>query len=129
MEEKIFLDEHGITITNTKVTFPENKVFMLDDINHVKLEPGWARLLPTLCILIGGLNLAFDLFTMRLELFSLVGSFFWLAIGLVWWFLQKPAYYLILKTKAHGKIKTYNSKDQKLLKRICSSISDLVGAK
>lgn len=127
MEEKIFFDEQGITISNTKVTFPENKVFMIEDINHVKLEPGWSRLWPSLCILAGGTNLVVDLLFMPQRLSSsLIPSLFWLAIGLVWWFLQKPAYHLVLKTKTHGKVKPFKSKNLQFIKKSSIAITDLI---
>lgn len=128
MEDEIFFNEHGITITSNKATFPENKTFMIHDINRAKLEPGWGRLGPTLCILIGGVNLLMNLSAYTGPQ-SFVGSAVWLIIGLIWWFLQKPAYYLVLKTKTNGKIKVYKSKDQQLMKRIRSSICDLIQPK
>lgn len=93
-EEKVFFNEREVTVTNTRFILPGQKTYAMSGVTAVKtsrVDP--KRLWPVICAVVGayiayknqGINAI---------------SFIFMAVGLVWFFVQKTIYFVVLSTSS-----------------------------
>lgn len=112
MEELVFLDECGVTVTKTRfITF--GKTQALGGITSVStLVRSPKRLGPILLVIIGILLVA---------MVPIIG-FTAIALGIVWFILQKKVYIIQLES-ASGVSNALESKDQDFIFRVSDALN------
>lgn len=119
MEEKTFLNERGVTVTNARYIFTVRKqpqTVALSGITSVttqKIDAKWFLIVP----------LAF--FGMASVSSSLMAALvFWVIAGMVFMFLK--AKHIVVTTSASGASKGYTSKDGVFVTRVVDALNNAI---
>lgn len=115
-EEKVFLDERGVSVTSARMMFGSEMHTMngVTSVKSYKKTP--SRILPSLIALFG-------LFLLYSKEF--LGGLIFIGIGAAIWYLMKPKYSVALFS-ASGEATAYVSKDQDFVSKIISAINDAI---
>lgn len=118
MEEKVFLDEKGVKVTNARfVTFGRTQA--LSGITSVStLEKKPSRLFPIILIIVGALLIAGS------PLFGII----LMALGILWLYLQKKTYIVQLES-ASGVSDALESKDSDFIFRVVDALNAAIVAR
>ncbi len=119
MEEKVFLNEGGISVTSARFVVP-SQTYAMSGVTSVKsYEEKPSRKGPVTLIVIGILLM---LVVGQGTIF--VGVLF-LAAGLAWWFLEKSVYHVVLSS-ASGEAKALSSKDGSWINRVVQALNNAI---
>lgn len=117
--EKTFLNEGGVTVTNTRFIVPA-QTFAMSGITSVKsFEERKSKTLPILLIVLGVLTLlgARDAGPLAVALAILA-----VGIGLL---MRKPTFYVLLSV-ASGEAKALSSKDGAWISKVVAALNDSI---
>lgn len=124
MAEQTFLNEGGITVTNSRFiaggqTYAMSGITSVKSYKHPTSKKGPAVLIIlSLLIFIGGQGAAASI---------LVGLLF-LAGGIAWLVLNKPKFSVMLSS-ASGEAEAYSSKDESFISRVVNAINEAIIAR
>lgn len=119
MAEQAFYSGGGVTVTNSRFIVPA-ETFAMSGITSVKsLKQTPSRKIPITLIVIG-------LIAMYAR-FTKVGLLF-LAIGIVWWILDKPKYAVVL-CSASGETEALTSKDGGFISQVINALNEAIVAR
>lgn len=119
MEEKSFLNERGVTVTNARYIFTVRKqpqTVALSGITSVttqKIDVKWIFIVPL--VIFGMMLLSSSVMT------ALV---FWLIAGMIFMFLK--AKHIVVTTSASGASKGYTSKDGIFVTRVVDALNNAI---
>jgi hypothetical protein len=119
MEEKTFLNERGVTVTNARYVFTVRKqpqTVALSGITSVttqKIDVKWLLIAP---LVIFGVMLVSSSVTAALV--------FWVIAGMVFMFLK--AKHIVVTTSASGASKGYTSKDGVFVTRVVDALNNAI---
>jgi ABC-type Fe3+ transport system permease subunit len=118
MEEKTFLSEGGVTVTNARFIV-SSQTYAMSGITSVKnsQEPP-KRSYPIICGLLG------LLFLVGVPLLGIV----LVILAIVWWIGQKSQYHVLLTT-ASGEMKALSSTDGDLITKVVQALNDAIVAR
>jgi len=123
MEEKIFFNEGGVTVSNSRFDFKGQTYAMsgITSIKSVKVDP--SRIGPSFLLLIsiGFVNKAIEnnIYTLPVIIFILLP----LVMSFVWSYHQKPKYKIILYLSS-GSTFAFTSKDKEYIKNVVTALND-----
>ena len=119
MEEKSFLNERGVTVTNARYIFTVRKqpqTVALSGITSVttqKIDVKWFLIVPLV------------LFGMMIVSSSIMAALvFWVIAGMVFMFLK--AKHIVVTTSASGASKGYTSKDGVFVTRVVDALNNAI---
>jgi hypothetical protein len=117
-EEKIFLDEGGVSVSNSRMMY-DGQTYAMSGVTSVKsFEKKPSRIGPLVLIVIGLASLAGGKNAIIVALLLLAG-------GIFWWIKQK-AEYSVLLTSASGETKAYASSDKGFVNKIIDAINNAI---
>ncbi len=118
MEEKTFLSEGGVTVTNARFIVSA-QTYAMSGVTSVKsFEEMPSRKGPIILIAIGLLAMLGGKDTIVVALLFLAG-------GIAWWFLAKAKYYVLLSS-ASGEAKALSSPDRDWIGRVVGALNDAI---
>ena len=118
MEEKTFLSEGGVTVTNARFIVP-SQTYAVSGITSVKNSQDYPkRLYPIVCGLFGFIFLV-----------SATGfGLFLLVIAAIWWIGQKTQYHILLTTSS-GEAKALSSNDGSFISKVVNALNEAIVAR
>lgn len=121
MAEQTFLNEGGITVTNTRFiaggqTYAMSGITSVKTLKHTPSKKG-----PIVLIILGLLGLAAP------DEAKIIG-FLLLAGGIAWLVLNKPKFSVMLSS-ASGEVEAYTSKDEKFISNVVNAINEAIIAR
>lgn len=117
-EEKVFLNEGGVSVSNSRMTY-QGQMYAMSGVTSVKTyEAVPSKKGPIILIIIG-------LFMMAGGKNTIVVSLLLLAGGIAWWVMAKSIYSVLLTT-ASGEAKAYSSKDKDFVSKIVGALNDAI---
>jgi len=118
MEEKTFLSDGGVTVTNARFIVP-SQTYAMSGITSVKsFEEQPSRKGPIILIVIGVLALFAGKST-------IVVALLFLAAGIAWWVLEKATYHVLLSS-ASGEAKALSGKNREWVGRVVTALNDAI---
>ena len=121
MEEKVFLSEGKVKVTNARFMVP-SQTFAMSGITSIKTSKEHpSRTSPIIVIAIGIGSLAGVKFFPLLALVALA----LIAVGGVWLYLTKTIFHIVL-TSASGETKALSSKDRKWISKVIAALNDSI---
>ena len=118
MAEQTFLNENGVTVTNSRFLVP-GQTYAMSGVTSVKsVRHNPSRKGPIICIVIGLLCLAGGKTT-------IAGAILFLAIGVTWWILVKPKFSVLLHS-ASGEAEALTSKDEAFITRTVAALNEAI---
>lgn len=118
MEEKTFLTEGGVTVTNARFIVP-SQIYAMSGITSVKNSMETPkRAYPIVCGIVGLILLASV---------PLVGIVL-IAIAVIWWVGQKAQYHVLLTT-AGGEMKALSSTNKDFISNVIKALNDAIVAR
>jgi hypothetical protein len=118
MEEKTFLSEGGVTVTNARFIVPAQTYAMSGVTSVESFEETPSRKGPIILIAIGLLAMFGGKDTIVVALLFLAG-------GIAWWFLAKAKYHVVLSS-ASGKATALSSSDRDWIARVVGALNDAI---
>lgn len=124
MSEQTFLEENGVTITNSRFitpgqTYAMNGITSVKTFKHPTSKKGPAILIIlSLLIFIGGEG----------EVASILAGLLFLAAGIAWLVLNKPKFSVLLSS-ASGEAEALTSKDETFISRVVKALNDAIVAR
>ena len=118
MEEKVFLNEGEVTVTNARFKV-RAQTYAMSGITSVKsYEKRPSRLAPLTLILIGIMfgSTSND---------ALVGGIMFIALAMLWWMLSKTEFQVILST-ASGEAIALKSEDSNWINRVVNALNEAI---
>jgi hypothetical protein len=115
--ETTFLDEQGITVTNSRFV-AGGRTFAMSGITSVhttRTDP--SRKGPIILIVLGLIFLA----AYGIGLLGIIG-------GVLWWMSQKPEFSIVLSS-ASGQVQAYTSQDSDFISRIVGAVNEAIIAR
>ncbi len=121
MAERSFLEEGGVTITNSRFivagqTFAMSGVTSVKGVTHTPSRKG-----PIILIAIGVLA-----FLAGKE--ALVGGLVFIAAAVAWWMFQKPKYVVVLHS-ASGEAEALTSQDGSFISKVVGALNEAIVAR
>ena len=118
MEEKTFLSEGGISVTNARFIAPGQTYAMsgVTAVESFRQDP--SRKAPIILAIIGVLALAGGGTVTVVGLLLIAGA-------VAMWFLQKPEFQVLLST-ASGKGKAFGSSDEAFISKVVAALNDAI---
>jgi hypothetical protein len=121
MAEQSFLDEGGVTVTNSRFIV-SGQTYAMSGITSVKaLTRKPSRKGPIILVAIG-------LLAMLAGKEAVVVGLLFLAGGTVWWILHKPTYIVVLHS-ASGEAEALTSKDGGFISRAVNALNQAIVAR
>jgi nicotinamide riboside transporter PnuC len=130
-EEKIFLDQNGVSVSNLRMMYA-GQTYAMRGITSVKLSEEKPSMNgPIVLIVIASLFLIADINTVKTtgDIKGMVVSLILLAYGVFWWQTKKQTKkteYSVLLTSASGEKKTYTSNDKEFVIKIVTAINNAI---
>ena len=118
MEEKVFLEEGGVTVTNARFIVPA-QTYAMSGITSVKsYEKKPSRRGPITLIVIGGIAVLSGKD-------ALAGGIILLVLALLWWVLSKTEFQVKLST-ASGEATALRSKNSSWIRRVVNALNEAI---
>ncbi len=119
MAEQTFLNESGIKVTNSRFIVP-GETYAMSGITSVKtMKRTPSRKGPIALVALGLIFLYFRIQNV---------GFLLLIAGVLWWFLNKPKYAVLLHS-ASGEAEAFSSKDGPQVTRIIDALNNAIVAR
>jgi Family of unknown function (DUF6232) len=118
-EEKVFFEERGVKVTNSRFILPDQKTFAMSGVTAVRTSrTGPDRKWPTVCLVVGaaiayahgGINAA---------------SIVLLAAGALWMWMQKPTFFVVLSTSS-GEQQALKDQSGSWISKIVSALNESI---
>ncbi|MGH8647105.1 MAG: DUF6232 family protein [Gammaproteobacteria bacterium] len=121
MAEQSFLDEGGVSITNSRFMVA-GQTYAMSGITSVKaVTHNPSRKGPIILVAIG-------LVAMLAGKEAIIGGLLFLAAGVAWWVLQKPKYVVVLHS-ASGEAEALTSKDGGFISKVVNALNQAIVAR
>ncbi len=118
MEEKTFLNEGGVTVTNARFIVP-SQTYAMSGVTSVKsFEEQPSRTGPIVLIIVGVLCFLGGGQAIVIGLLFIAG-------GIAWWMLEKATFHVLLSS-ASGEAKALSSKDRGWIGRVVGALNDSI---
>lgn len=118
-DEKIFFDERGVKVTNTRFILPNDKTFAMSGVTAVRtsrVDP--AKNIPIIMMIVGGI--------VAYAHGGLNGwSILLLVVGALWLWLQKPTFFVTLST-ASGEQQALEDKSSAWISSVVAALNESI---